>query len=218
MISDLTSALIKDTIAFLKQEKGFLSLSADQRQQKAPAYAALLDGMSESDFVNDLERTLKVLKGSLAARDSRLMQSLGRYFCKDFPAVFDQLDRDFYRLPDADQASKIEALLPEKERFFGVLRHYVSLYSPQEMTETIIGFLADIANSPRILVQSPVECDRETKTGIRQHFAQDHSTSFVAFSVNPQLIGGIRFFVDGKVDDHSWFSKIQSLNRLKAVL
>lgn len=218
MISDLTSALIKDTIAFLKKEKGFLSLSAEQRKQKSKAFAALLSDMSEADFVNDLERTLKVLKGALPAKESRLMQALGRYFSIDFPAVFDQLDRNFYQLSQKDQQDKIAQLLPEEANFFAVLRRYLVLYSPQEMTETIITFLADVTDSPRLLVQSPVECDRETKTAIRQYFAQAHPNSFVAFSVNPQLIGGIRFFVDGKVEDHSWFSKIEQIHKLSALV
>ncbi|MDZ4217285.1 MAG: hypothetical protein U1C97_03135, partial [Candidatus Gracilibacteria bacterium] len=66
--------------------------------------------------------------------------------------------------------------------------------------------------------QSPIECDRETKDAIRRHFGLKLPKSFVAFSINAQLIGGIRFFIDGKVVDRSWFSRIQAIHRLKELV
>jgi hypothetical protein len=214
MITDLTSALTKDIISFLKKETGFFALNTEQRQQKAPALSTYFADMSEEDFVNDLERTVKASRGEAPLAESKMIQKMGKYFSIDFPAIFDQLDRDFYRMSAEDQQKKLEGLFSDKAHFFDALKYQISLLSMQEMTEAIVTFLRDLHGSPRILVQSPAECKTEIKTEIRQHFLQEHPNSFVAFSFNAQLIGGIRFFVDGKVQDLSWFSKIESIKRL----
>ena len=218
MTSELLSALTKDVLHLLKKEQGFFGLSEDQRRQKAPALSQYLGKMSQEDFVQDLELTLKALRGGAKLADSRMAQALAGYFLKDFPAVFDQLDRRFYALSEKEQQAKLQELLPEKAVFFSSLRYLLQVLSVQEVTENIVNLLTELFDSPRIVVQSPVECDRETKQQVRAYFADQHPQSFVAFSVNAQLIGGIRFFVNGKVQDLSWFSKIQHIKQLSQLV
>lgn len=218
MIHTLTAALIKDIISFLKKEKDFLKLSAEEQEKKAPSISAVLAGMNEEEFVNDLEITVKVLRDSANMSESKIIHSITEYFLKDFPQIFDELDSQFYRLAESGQEQKLRQLLPEQGRFFAALRNVLLVQSSQELTESLVAVLNKIYESPRILIQSPVECSRETKTAIRQHFAEKYPQSFVAFSINAQLIGGTRFFIDGKVEDRSWFSKIQAIHRLSELV
>jgi len=218
MTTSLLSALTKDVLSLLKKEQGFFGLSDDQRRQKAPALSAYLGKMSEEEFVNDLEVTIKAIRGEGKLADSEMAKALSRYFLKDFPAVFDQLDREFYAMSEKDQQDKLDQCFPEQAAFYEELKYQLSVMSVQEITESIVNLLTELYDSPRVLVQSPVECDQETKKQIREHFAKEQAQSFVAFSVNAQLIGGIRFFVDGKVQDLSWFSKIQHIKQLSELV
>lgn len=212
MFHSLTVAILKDLITVLKKEKGFMGLSEDQRTAKAPAVAALVKGMNEEQLLEDIKTTVKVIKGSAMAKESQIAQALGRYFTTDFPQVFDQLGNAFFHAP---QAERLQEVFPEQAAFYNTLKQVLMVESAQELTEQIVQYLSDVFQSPRILVQSPVECDQETKTAIRAHYFKEYPQSFVAFSVNPQLIGGIRFFVDGQVVDHSWFARIGEIRKLR---
>ncbi len=215
MIKTLTSAALKDLVSFLKANSDFMSMNEEQRAQKAPAIAAMVQGMNAEELLNDLKITVKVIKGSALAADSKIVQSIGRYFVKDFPKAFDELTSIFYSSSAAQQVQKLEELFSEKAEFFKALKQVLAVESPQEVTEHVIHFLTEVFSSPRILVQSPLECELETKTSIRAHYIKEYPQSFVAFSVNPQLIGGIRFFVDGDVVDHSWFARIGDIRKLR---
>ncbi len=218
MITNLTSAALKDLVSHLKSNPDFLSLSEEDRAQKAPAYAAMVKGLNADTLLEDLMTTVKVLKGSAMASESHIVKSLGQFFVRDFPAIFDQLGSEFFTAKPEAQSQKLNELLPENAYFYSALKQVLMVDSAQEISEQVVQFLTEVFNTPRILVQSPVECDLETKTSIRKHYQQEYPQSFVAFSVNPQLIGGIRFFVDGSVVDHSWFGRIADIRRLHTLV
>jgi F0F1-type ATP synthase delta subunit len=218
MIKTLTSAALKDLVSYLKSNPDFMGMSEEQRAQKAPAMASMVQSMDDAALLEDLKMTVKVIKGAALAADSKISQAMGRYFVIDFPKAFDQMTTEFYSLSAEQQMQKLDELFPEKAEYFRALKQILMVESPQEITEYIVQFLTDVFSSPRILVQSPMECELETKTSIRSHYAKEYPQSFVAFSVNPQLIGGIRFFVDGDVVDHSWFARIGDIRRLRDVV
>lgn len=221
MIELLTSALIEDLLVFLQQHRDYFGLDQKKRLELATAalgksaFASFLSTVSEKQFVDDLTSALKFLKQQ-AQPTSGLLKALAQYLLNDFPENFDQLDRQFFAKSEAERKTTLTKLFPEKSRLSTTIRDYLFVYSPQEIGEAIVFFLREVLQSPRIIIQSPLECDTETKSSIRKNFREKYPQSFIVFSVNTQLIGGIRFFVDGKVDDLSWFSKVQQLHALAA--
>ncbi|MDF2378686.1 MAG: F0F1 ATP synthase subunit delta [Candidatus Gracilibacteria bacterium] len=218
MITDLTAAALYDLVGVLKQHPDFLQKSEDEKAT-FPAVAGMLKDISTQDeLLEALAGASAFLKGSESGVGNPLLQAMARFFTLDFPTLFDQLDKSFYYSTRADQEKTLNDMIPEKSAFYDALKNHLLVGSPQELTESIIEFLQNIYESPRLLVQSSTECDRATKTEIRGHFAQQYAQSIVQFSVNTQLIGGIRFFVDGQVDDHSWFGRIQDIKRLETLV
>ena len=213
MIESFISSLIQDILMLLRPQKDFFGLDKVKRAQIAEDYsgskvlADYLSHVSEAAFVDDLHTALKEKKGPL-------VQLLADYFLREFPLVFDQLNSQFYRLSGPERKKFAESLFPKNTAFTSTAQEYLLLMSYQEISENIVVFLKECYDSPRIMVQSPLETDSKTKTEIRQYFSKTFPRSFVTFSINSQLIGGIRFFVDGKVDDLSWFSKIQAIRSL----
>lgn len=224
MIEILTSALIEDLLLFLKGHRDFFSL--DQKKRLALAEKAFGDhslssylaGASEDGFVKDLTSALRFLKSQPDDHRSGILTALASSLLSDFTAKFDQIGRAFFALADADKKVFLTKLFPHQNHFHQSLTDYLAVYSPAEIAETIIVFLRGLygQESSRIIIQSPLECEESTKAEIRKYFSKSHPKSFVTFNVNLQLIGGIRFFVDGKVDDLSWFSKVQQLHALAA--
>lgn len=226
MVDLLISALIRDLLMFFKAHRNYFQGDVKKRSELAEktwdsaVFAKYVSHVSEADFVNHLTQAMKVLKGQpLEAKEKKSMGLLGllsEYFLKEFPVGFDQLSGLYFQLPEHDQRQFLQRLFPQKTAFFQQLRQELFIRSHQEIAEEIVVFLRDHFGSPRIIIQSPLECDTKTKVEIREAFAKEYPQSLVVFNVNTQLIGGIRFFVDGKVDDRSWFSKVQDLRSLAA--
>jgi F0F1-type ATP synthase delta subunit len=224
MMLSLFSSFIQDLLLFLKQEKGFFQQDEAKRKETAQKYfgvasiAEYLSKASESSFIDDLKEALKLLKANPEVANKNLAQVLAQYMLNDFSKAFNHLNAAFYASSEKQQKEKLKQLFPADTSLFHSLRNILAVNSVQETAEEIVGFLKDLFNSPRVLVQSPLECDEKTKSDIRTHFHAQFPQSFVVFHVNPQLIGGIRFFVDGKVNDLSWFSKVQAIQNLTVKL
>lgn len=63
-------------------------------------------------------------------------------------------------------------------------------------------------NVPYILVQTPISLSEDQKTEIVNDLKAQYPLSPVTFSVNKNLIGGLRVLIDGKAKDYSWLSII----------
>lgn len=220
----LFSSFVQDLLFFLKQEKDFFGQDAGKRKEAAQKYfgftavAEYFTKATESSFMNDLKEALKLLKENPDLENKHLAQVFAQYFLNEFPKGFDHLDSAFHKTSEAQQKAKLQELFPGKTAFYRHLRTVLGVNSVQESAEEIVAFLKELYNSPRVIVQSPLECDQQTKAEIRAHFHASYPNSLVVFHVNPQLIGGIRFFVDGKVNDLSWFSKVQAIQNLSVQL
>jgi len=226
MIKTLTTSLIKDLLLVLKNEKGFYELSQEKKQHLSHeklTYDSLVEyicSLSATEFVHDLEKTLKNLRNmdDIKTKKSIMLKTLTNFFLNDFPDKFDHLNKDYHLLGDKERHEKLKNVFPGKSNFVKSLREYLLLFSVQEMSEYLVDFIRQVYSSPIIIVQSPIECKTSIKKSIREHFAGKHPHSFLIFSINSQLIGGIRFIVDGKVKDYSWFSRIQSLHQLSNII
>lgn len=210
MMSQLISALIKDLLLLLSKEPQFFK----NKIHKAEGLLKFLSGTSERAFIEDMRGALLFLRDGIVTKENAILKAISDYLIHDFPAVFDRLDSAFYRLPLKDQKQQITQLIPGKEYFFEVVRSLLLIFSSQEVTEHITAWTTVSSGSPEILVQSPLECDLATKQEIRTAFLKRYPKSFVSFHVSRQLIGGIRFFIDGKVQDYSWFSQLQKIRNL----
>lgn len=199
MLDCLLSAFIHDLLFFLKKEKGFFTLLKGKREAVAKealairSFAHYLAETTEHEFVEDLRLCLAMRKGVKEKTCGGLIQSLQRFFVEEFPELKE---------------------IPNSSHFGRSLQRSVSRLSSQEVNEEILFFLERFFNAPRILVQSPIPVNEKTEQEIRQRFLKTHPSSFPVFSVNSQLIGGIRFFINGKVQDFTWFSKVQKIHNL----
>ena len=214
MIHPLIISLLKDVSAALKKQPDALK----NPDALSPVLAAVLKGMSEQDLLEALKQAVLSLQGNGTAQGNKLLTALNDYFVAELSSSFDQLGSVYFQADAKEQRSQLEKLFPGSGSFETSLRAQIFSSSPQEFSEHLISFGNEVASAPRVLVQSPADCDQETKKAIRAHFLQQYPHSFVSFQVNVQLIGGIRFFVDGKVSDHSWFSRIQSIRKLKTLV
>jgi len=67
-----------------------------------------------------------------------------------------------------------------------------------------------------IIVESPLSLDIDIKTKIRKIYNADNKKAFVVFNVNENILGGIKTYINGKITDDSWASKIENLEYIGA--
>lgn len=207
MIDALLQSLVLDVLKTLSGKS-----QINEKTLGSISLAKSFQGVSPPEVIRELECLLKMLRKEIPLSGNVFTNALGCYFLHEFWQSFDQMDSHFFHKKLPEQRRILEGNFPHPSLFFEQLRSHLLFNSSQDITETIIQYASSLYRSPRILVQSPVECDLHLKNRIRQHFLQSSSQSFLAFQVNTQLIGGIRFFVDGTVQDLSWFSHIQALH------
>lgn len=219
MMHALIPSLMKDYVELLLSEPRFFDLSPEKKASlimtgigSKALGQALLAIPDEDQFLEDFRKTLSFLRNEEKS-SSELVKSLAQYLLSEFFNVFDHLEKTFYNLPYPSQQKTLRELLPTNTIFFEQLRSILERASLQELGDSIIDFLQKIMKSPLILIQSPIECSPSLKTEIRKTISPNYPHSFALFSINPLLIGGIRIFIDGNVEDHSWFSKIQNLHQ-----
>ena len=87
----------------------------------------------------------------------------------------------------------------------------------QELSLNACEFLSSVKDVETIVVQSPKELSKELKHEIRKYYMGVYKNSFVEFQINPQIIGGIRVFVNGDVVDNSWLAEIQKISSLSLI-
>ncbi|MDP3975673.1 MAG: F0F1 ATP synthase subunit delta [bacterium] len=225
MINSLFTVLLIDFLDLFKAHPDIFRKTSDYRKKlifdafQSDALAEAFPYQSEAEVVDDLLLTVRMLTAEAPMSEgSSLVKAFSQYLLREFPSRFDQFDRKFLLSRREDQMTSLMSIFPQKTRFSTQLRQLPISSTPQDISEAIVGFLQAMKPCPRVLVQSAVECTPSFKQQIRTHFLQQFPTSFLTFQVNHQLIGGLRFFIDGKVRDLSWFSKIQALTQFTSHL
>lgn len=210
MINNTILALLQDILTFLKKEKNFFAQKEADRlaiaekttlfPQSISAYLArtnektLLKNIQEiTEFINTKKSERPNLSGDLA-------KAIAEFCINDLPTHFNiknfnankQFIGKFGQNLDTLYASAVEKEV---------------LTMAQEFTSLVF-------KTPFIVIQSPVVLEPEFKKSIQTELKKQHPHGIPTFSVNKNLIGGLRIFVDGKTSDHSWISQINKLTSL----
>ena len=79
----------------------------------------------------------------------------------------------------------------------------------QQMLNTVYG------GDHYLVVQSPIRLSKEQQEEISETLRKKYSAAvYPLFKVNKALIGGLRVFYNGQVQDHSWLGRINVLTSI----
>jgi len=222
MLKTVGASALKDIVGVLKKNEAFFSGASGERKktifQYLPDYPApfvsYLSAVSESDFLSDLEEYLKALDGLPASADSGFLNALIHFISHELGGRLDQLDSEFFFSDYSARQAHLKKQLPREDFLSNALLQLFLESTYQELSTSAHDTINELIQIPTIVVQSPVELDSKQRKAMRESFLSSHSNSFVEYQINPQLIGGMRVFVQGEVVDHSWLGKVQALTGL----
>jgi hypothetical protein len=210
MILDVCKALMMDTMVMLKTHQGWFNLGVDERKKHAQHFPEniqyYLTHVAEGDFATDLMPMTYFLSDPdlHVGEIGGFMNAFCDYLIHDFTDMVDGFESAFF-LKRSDEREEILRKEIQVETFFQEeLIDVFSVESPQDINEAISDFLKKAKEATTIVVQTAVDCEKGMKKEIRDRLAKDHPYSFVEFYTSPQILGGMRLFVNGQVEDYSW--------------
>ncbi len=222
MLKQIGAAALKDITGMLMKEKSFFSADHDTRkaviQKYVPGYpealVVYLTSVSELDFMADIKKALEVFNGFSVPGNVGFLKALTAYISHDMGVALDQLNTGFFFMSLEERSKQLSSLFSDASFLADVS---ISLFlgsTYQEVTDHAYDAIQLVQDIPTIIIQTPLELNSEERKGIRLHFLEEYPLSFPAFQINPQLLGGMRILVEGKVMDDSWLSKIQAITSL----
>lgn len=193
MIKELQVSLIFDILSFLKENKGLSDKNNDPKlfPTEIETYLA---STNEKELLLDIKSVL----------DNKYSSKLSKAFA----------DFCVNQVPKHLDAFESQNAPLWKGRFGNQLHTFYSSAPEKQILGTIHTFVSKVFKSPFIVVQTPIRLEQDQKASIREELVEKHPHSVPSFSVNKNLIGGLRVFVDGKTHDHSWISQINKLTSI----
>lgn len=201
MVIRLYQALIADTLRFLDSHRTFFDGQETERSAlleastlPRPVQKVLL-GSTAAQFMEEMALVQRYVSDGDAS--GRLAVALALILSKDLGDVLDKVSEVSYQ-----------------GAFGAEMQQIAAHFTYQEVAEEVQQFLEACTNVPYIVVQSPFALSAPMRSEMRAHFQKEHKLCFPVFTVNKQLIGGIRVFIDGETQDLSWISRINALSNV----
>jgi F0F1-type ATP synthase delta subunit len=148
------------------------------------------------------------------AKSDLLLEGV-KYLTQDFAKALNSLDREFYNLSYDDRvlaADKIWSIDREVDK---ALKKLLVNFSYQEIVRNIQELLEVAYDSPYVLVQTPLRLESKAKDEMMLQISKEiKEPVIVQFQVNKAILGGMRIFVDGEVQDMSWMGRIEKIANL----
>jgi hypothetical protein len=223
MIQELLHALVQDVLMLLKKYPDFFNGSDTERKAMADVFPGALGkwlaSVDEHEFLEGFKKMVHIVnfpdersKGSGA-----FIEVFCRYLVEDLVAILDTRLDSFYLLSVPERLKHLEADLDGNSAFSRALLHVLSVFSLQEVNISIRNFLLQhVPEEQRslVLVQTAFAPTADMKNSVRADFSKGEGFSFVQFSTNPSIIGGMRIMKNGKLQDASWYGHISALKQI----
>ena len=216
MFQDFLTALLHKVTQFLTVHPDFFSLKTDERSKKLDhltipkSFKDYLLEVKEADFMEDLVLITRYLKAPKTAnlRGNAFFKAFSHFLSHELAMKIDYLDGSFYLLPTAKRNEVVDKMIAADSPLAQALKDILVNFTYQQLTDSINKLISTTVDVPYLLVQSPIEMEMEMKRETRKKLAEKNQYALAVFQINKKLIGGIRIFEDGKVQDHSWLSRV----------
>jgi len=223
MLGQIGLAYLKDIIGIMLKKKGFLEKSEAERinliqelygKQYPESLTAYMAKFDAEDFMTDVEVAIESFEIEPKHKKNAFMDAIAGFVSAEFGYRLDRLESSFFFEPLDDRRETLRHLFPGDSDLSYTMRDIFIQNTYQELTQKAYHLLSVLKEPYTIVVQTPVEMDDEMRKMIRQAFNDKQEYVFVEFQVNPQIIGGMRVFENGKVIDHSWLAKVQAITQI----
>jgi F0F1-type ATP synthase delta subunit len=220
MLNRFITAIIVEVTKLLTKHSDFFDGNREKvlENAKIPStIKAYLKEVSEKQFIQDLAMAIEYTKApqKVSVDENGLLKGIAEFFTKTFINDIYKLPIVFYKENTEAQKEAVNKLITKDSLLGKTLRELLVDNSYQELFEGLTSFIQATLKAPYIVVQTPIELDAEKKMEIKNKLREEYDHCFPIFQINKNLIGGMRIFVDSKVQDFSWLGRINYITSLK---
>lgn len=205
MIQYFLQLLLKEILQFLQEHENFFTLPSEEKISLTnvhfalfPKIAAYLVQAEEISFLEDIKEFTVFMSEHKKSEHNRLLKVIVETCIFDVSRLLD--GKATFASDTTSLSKQIQTLL--------------TIYSTQEISSEVQRFIESVSGCAYIVVQSPTMLSMEIKQDIRKKLFEKYSSCFPTFSVQKNLIGGLRILVNGQTTDLSWYGKIMQLSQL----
>lgn len=167
-------------------------------------------------FIEDIEQTIQYLKDPqrISIKENGFLNSVAEFLSNTFINDIYKLPILFYKEDRKTQNEAVSKIIKSDSLLANTLKEMITENSYQELLEGLTKFLQATKDAPYIVVQTPIELDAAKKIEIKDKLKEKYTTCSPIFQINKNLIGGLRIFIDGKVQDFSWLGRINYITSI----
>lgn len=222
MLNDFLTALMLEMVRFLAKHPDFFKGSAGEREKAldsvrlASSFKHYLAHRDADGFMADLQLVVGFMHNpkSVKLDGNALFKAVLEFFTGPFATKIDQLSSDFYGFKENDQWTVVEELIKSDTRTAQALKELLVRRTYQELSAGLVELSQRVVGATYVVVQTPREVTPVLKKEMRDALTEECPLSFPVFQINKKLIGGLRVFKGGSVNDHSWLSRVHSFTSL----
>ena len=209
MITFLTKLALVDGLKVIKNTKDFFEVSKEQKSTNFETkFLRSLPKEVIDYFINTKEaEIISEIQIIMKDEPSELFKKIINFLINDFGSIID----DYYF-----NKSKLNQNEMSLSNFGRELITQMEYSTYNEISEKIAREIYKLVDRNIIIVESPLSLDIDIKTKIRKIYNADNKKAFVVFNVNENILGGIKTYINGKITDDSWASKIENLEYIGA--
>ena len=209
MITFLTKLALVDGLKVIKNTKDFFEVSKEQKSKNFETkFLRSLPKEVIDYFINTKEaEIISEIQIIMKDEPSELFKKIINFLINDFGSIID----DYYF-----NKSKLNQNEMSLSNFGRELITQMEYSTYNEISEKIAREIYKLVDGNIIIVESPLSLDIDLKTKIRKIYNADNKKAFVVFNVNENIFGGIKTYINGKITDDSWASKIENLEYIGA--
>lgn len=167
--------------------------------------------VKEDKFMSDLKDTTLYVKNGVVSSNNSLVKSISLFLSYSLAFKIDSLPNNFDLLALDDRKKTLEEVISVKTELGQLLVEYVSNSNLQVVSREIKSLANNFADNKSVIIQSSNTLNVELKQKVREYFHNLDKFCYPMFSVQPNLIGGLRILVDGKTVDSTYANMINNL-------
>lgn len=171
-----------------------------------------LESREKNEMLKDFKLALEYVKGEHGGKleENPLFSAIAEFFADAF-ALRMEVMNEVAGESGKTREAMAEKLIRSDTVLAKSLKHLLASYTYQELAAEIQTIAQKTVGAPYTVIQAPREIDLELKKEIRETLQKENPSSMPIFQVNRKLIGGMRIFRAGAVQDRSWINRVHQL-------
>jgi len=167
--------------------------------------------VKQDKFMSDLSDTTNFLNNGIVSSSNSLVKSISLFLSYSLAMKIDSLPWDFDLNPLEKRIEILSQTISGKTELGELLVDNIACSNLHVVNNQFKSLANNFSENKSVVIQSAKVLSPELKQKVREYFHGVDKFCYPIFSVQPNLLGGLRVIVDGNTVDSSYANMINNL-------